>query len=97
MKLHIIGIRDTTWTSVETSYITPTRTLSVEKLRTRKEHNQEMLEDASTLTYFEYEDIKNCGTTMLMWDTLATIYGGDTNVKRAKAKSLQDKFNDMKC
>ena len=30
MKLHIIGIGDTAWTSVETSYTTPTKTLSVE-------------------------------------------------------------------
>ena len=31
-----------------------------------------------------------------MWDKLAKIYGGDTNVKRAKAESLRGKFDDMR-
>ena len=31
-----------------------------------------------------------------MQDKLATIYGGDTNVNRAKAKSLRGKFDDMR-
>ena len=55
-----------------------------------------MLEIASTLTYSEYEDIKMCDTAKLMWDTLASIYGGDTHVLRAKAKILRGKFDDMK-
>ena len=55
-----------------------------------------MLEIASTLTKLEYKYIKMCDTTKLMSDTLATIYGGDTNVLRDKAKSLRGKFDDMK-
>ena len=55
-----------------------------------------MLEIASTLTYLEYKDTKMCDTVKLMWDTLATIYGSNTNVLRAKAKSLRGKFDDMK-
>ena len=31
-----------------------------------------------------------------MWDVLYTIYGGDKNVLRAKAKSLRGKFDDMR-
>ena len=31
-----------------------------------------------------------------MWDALHTIYGGDKNVLRAKAKSLKGKFDDMR-
>ena len=96
MKLHITIIWDTTWKSVETSYITIIGTLTIKELKARKEHNQEMLEIASALTYSKYEDIKNCGTAKLMWDTLATIYGGDTNVLRAKVESLRGKFDDMK-
>ena len=96
MKLHIIDIGDTTWTSNYTSYTTITGTLIAEELKERNEHNQEMLEIASVLTYSEYEDINNYGTTKLIWDTLAKIYGGDTNVKRSKAKSLRGKFDDIK-
>ena len=55
-----------------------------------------MLEIASALSYSKYEDIKNCANAKLMWDKLATIYGGDTNVNRAKAKSLRGKFDDMR-
>ena len=31
-----------------------------------------------------------------MWEKLATIYGGDTNVNRAKAKNPRGKFDDMR-
>ena len=31
-----------------------------------------------------------------MWIKLAKIYGGDTNVNRAKFESLRDKFDDMR-
>ena len=55
-----------------------------------------MLEIASTLPYFEYEDIKNCANAKLMWDKLGTIYGGDKNVNRAKFESLRGKFHDMR-
>ena len=61
-----------------------------------KEHSQAMMEIASTLSYSKYEDIKNCANAKLMWDKLATIYGGDTNVNKAKAESLRGKFDDMR-
>ena len=31
-----------------------------------------------------------------MWDTLPTIYGGDTNVNKAKSESLRGKFDSMR-
>ena len=31
-----------------------------------------------------------------MWDALATIYEGDTNVLRPKDESLRGKFDDMR-
>ena len=37
-----------------------------------------------------------CDIEKLMWDTLVAIYGGDTDVLRAKAESLGGKFDDMK-
>ena len=77
MKLHIIGIGDTIWTSVEHSYVDPTGTLTSKQLKERKEHNQAMLEIASALSYSEYEDIKDFLNANLMWTTLAKIYGGD--------------------
>ena len=55
-----------------------------------------MLEIASTLRYLEFEDVKDCTTAKDIWDILHTIYGGDTNVLRAKAKSLRGKFEEMR-
>ena len=55
-----------------------------------------MLDIALALSYAEYDDIKKCGTTHQMWETLSRIYGGDDNVKRAKRESLRGHFDDMK-
>ena len=55
-----------------------------------------MLEIASTLSYAEFDDIKVLDSANKMWNALATIYGGDTNVLRAKAESLRGKFDDMR-
>ena len=96
MKLHIIGIGDTTWTSVKNACVDPTKNLTTKQIKARKEHNQAMLEIAFALSYSKYEDIKNCATKKLMWDKLATIYGGDTNVNRAKVESLIGNFDDMR-
>ena len=55
-----------------------------------------MLEITSALSYLEYEDVKGYANAKLMWDKLATIYGGDINVNRAKFQSLRGKFDDMR-
>ena len=51
--LHIFGIGDSAWTSVETRYTAPTRTLSAQDLKEKKEYNQEIFEISSSLSYFE--------------------------------------------
>ena len=65
-------------------------------MRAKQEHNQVMLEIASTLSYPKFEDIKDCTTAKEMWDTLAKIYGGDLYVLKAKAESLRGKFDEMR-
>lgn len=54
-----------------------------------------MLEIASTLSYPEFEDIKECTNANKIWDTLKTIYEGDTNVI-TKSESLTGKFDEMR-
>ena len=44
-------------------HIDPAGPLSADDLNKRKEHNQAMLEIASTLSYAEYDDIKGYDTT----------------------------------
>ena len=55
-----------------------------------------MLEIASTLSDDEFDDIKSLDSAKKKWDALHTIYGGYTNVLRAKAESLRGKFDDMR-
>ena len=49
-----------------------------------------MIDIASTLSYAEFDEIKDSKTAFYMWNKLKKIYGGDENVKRAKAKSLRE-------
>ena len=54
------------------------------------------MEIASAISYVEFDDIKDLDSVKKMWDGLATIYGGDTNILRAKVESLRGKFDDMR-
>ena len=54
------------------------------------------MEIASALSYAKFDDIKGLDSAKKMWDALTTIYGGDTNVLRAKVESLRGKFDDMR-
>ena len=55
-----------------------------------------MLEISSILSYVKFDDTRGCNSTKKMWDSLHTIYGGDTNILRAKSESLRSKFDDMR-
>ena len=48
-----------------------------------------MIDIASGLSYEEFDEIKDCKSTHEMWIKLKEIYGGDDNVRKAKAKSLR--------
>lgn len=96
MKLHLAGIGDSAKYYIENDYVSPVAPLTAEEMRAKQEHNQAMLEIASTLSYQKFEDTKDFTTTKDMWDTLAKIYGGNLYVLKAKAKSLRGKFDEMK-
>ena len=55
-----------------------------------------MIDIASALSYEEFDEIKDCTTANAMWKKLKEIYGGDDNVRRAKAESLRGQFDQMK-
>ena len=95
MKLHLGGLGDHAQSIITTKHVNLARALTADALK-KKEHNQAMLEIASALSYYEFNDIKGCDTAKKMWDALPTIYGGDKNVLRAKFESLRDKFDDMR-
>ena len=96
MKLHPGGLGDHEKSTIIIEHVNPVGALTTNDLKKKKEHNQAMLEIASSLSYVEFDDIKGCDSAKKMWDALHTIYGRDTDVLRAKFESLRGKFNDMR-
>ena len=77
MKLHLASIGDTGLKYLDAEYVEPTGTLSVNDIAEKKTHNNMMIDIASTLSYEEFDDIKDYQTTFDMWNKLVEIYGGD--------------------
>ena len=96
MKLHLGGLGDHAQSTITTKHVDPVGASIAKDMKKKKEHNHTMLEIASALSYAEFDDIKGLDSAKKMWDALATIYGGDKNVLRAKAESLRGKFDDMR-
>ena len=88
MRLHLGSIIDSGCKYLDAEYKTPTRTLLVEDIVEKKNHNIMLIDIASSLNYVEYNEVKYCTTTSEMWKKMKNIYGGDDNVKRAKEKIL---------
>ena len=91
MRLHLGSINDSSHKYLDKKYKTPPGTLSIEDIAEIKNHNIMMIDIASALSYAEFDEVKDCKTTFEMWNKLKDIYGGDDNVKRAKAESLRGK------
>ena len=83
-------------THLDTEYVTPTGTLTVADISAKKTHNTMMIDIASSLSYEEFDDVKDCKTAFEMWNKLKDIYGGDDNVRRAKEESLRGQFDQKK-
>lgn len=96
MKLHLGALGDNAQPTITIEHVDPFRALTAEDLKKNKEHNQVMLEIASSLSYTKFDDIKECDTAKKIWDAIEKIYGGDRNVLRAKSESLRGKFDDMR-
>ncbi len=78
---------------LDQEYKTPSGTLSVNGIAEKKTHNNMMIDLSSALTYEQFDDVKDCNSAHAMWNKLEEIYGGDDNVKRAKAESLRGQFD----
>ena len=84
-------INDSSWKYLDAEYKTPTGTLSIEDLAKINNHDI-----ASTLSYEEFDEVKDSKTTFEMWNKLKDIYGGDDNVRRVKAKIHRGQFDHMR-
>ena len=85
MKLHLWWIGDHAQSHITVEHVDP-KTPTTKDMRKKKEHNQVILEIASTLSYAEFDDIKGLDSAKKIWDALKKIYGGDKNVQRPKWK-----------
>ena len=70
MKLHLGGIGDHVQSSILVEHVDLVGVPTAEDMKKKKEHNQEMLEIASALSYAEFDDIKGYKTTYKMWEGL---------------------------
>ena len=48
-----------------------------------------MIDLSSALSYEEFDEIKDYKSANAMWKKMKEIYGGDDNVRRAKAEILR--------
>ena len=87
--LHLATIGDLGLKYLDTKYKAPIGTMIVEEITKKKSHNIMMIDIASSLNYFKFDEVKDCGIVYEMWIKKKAIYGGDDNVRRAKAKSLR--------
>ena len=60
MMLHHGGLGDHAQSTITTKHTNLVGALTAKDLKKMKEHNQAMLEIASTLRYIEFDDIKGC-------------------------------------
>ena len=93
MRLHLASIGDSGCKYLDEEYTTPTGTFTIGGIAEKKNHNTMMIDIASTHSYEEFDEIKDCKTTFKMWNRLKDIYGGDDNVRRAKLENLRGKFD----
>ena len=93
MILHLVTIGDLRLKYLDSKYVAPSGTITVEEIIEKKNHNIMMIDIASTLSYVEFDKVKDCKTTHAMWIKLKDIYGGDDNVRRVKAQSIRGQFD----
>ena len=96
MRLYLASIGDSGCKYIDEEYIAPTSTLSVGDIAEKKNHNTMMIDIASTLSYEEFDTIKDWKNYYGMWNKLNEIYGGDDNVRRAKVEILTGQFDQMR-
>ena len=89
MILHLETIGDSGLMYLDAKSVEPTRTMIVEEIIEKKNHNIMMIDIASTLSYAKFDEVKDYDTAHEMWIKLKAIYGVDNNVRRDKAESLR--------
>lgn len=77
MRLYLSGIRDYALYYLDNEYTPPHRPMTIEQMKAKQEHNNLMIEIASSLNDVEFDDIKDRATAKEMSDKLVLVHGGD--------------------
>ena len=59
MRLHLASIGDTGLKYLDAEYVTPSSTLSINDIAEKKTHNIMMIDIAFSLSYEEFDDVKD--------------------------------------
>ena len=89
MRIHLETIGDSRLKNLDSKYKAPIGTITIKEIVEKKSHNIMMIDIASSLNYVKFDEVKDCVTTHEMWIKIKAIYGGDDNVRRARAESLR--------
>ena len=66
IKLHLGDLGEHAKSTISIEHVEHVGVLTVEDMKKKKEHNQEMLEISSTLSYVEFDDINGCNNAKKM-------------------------------
>ena len=67
--------------------------MTMDQMMDMKIHNIMMIDIASSLSYSEFDEVKDWPTTYDMWKKLKEIHRGDDNVRRDKEESPRGQFD----
>ena len=66
MRFHLASIGDTWLKYLDAKYVEPFGTLSINDIDEKKTHKNMMIDIPSSLSYEEFDEIKDCKTTNAM-------------------------------
>ena len=70
MRLHLSTIEDIGLYFLENEYVAPPRPMSMDQMVDMKNHNTMMIYIASSLSYIEFDEVKDYSTTYDTWKKL---------------------------
>ena len=84
MKLHLSSISDVGLFYLENKYVPPPKPMIVEHMKEAKDHNIMMIDIASSLNYYEFDEVKEYPTTFEIWEKLQKVYRGEDRKLKKK-------------
>ena len=67
MRLHLSTIGDTGFYFLDNQYVAPPRPMTIDQMMDMQKHNIMMIDIASSLSYSEFDEVKDFPTAYDMW------------------------------